>query len=90
MRIPLAWAEINPDKSDNVGATPLSLAAAGGYEEVVKLLPEEDEVNPDKMNHYGKTLLAWGEVSPEKKENSGSTPPPWAADGGCYEIWIEE
>ena len=91
MKIPLPRAEINPDESDNVDATPLSLAASGGYGEVVKLLPEGDEVNPDKLNHYGKTLLAWGEVSPDKQDNSGSPPPPWAADGGCcYEIWIEE
>ena len=49
---------VHPDRSDNYGRTPLTWAAEGGDEGVVKLLLEKD-VNPDRPDDYGQTLLSW-------------------------------
>jgi len=46
--------EINPDKPDNEGDTPLLGAAMQGHESVVKLLLDREDVNangPDKDGH---------------------------------------
>ena len=39
--------EVHPDKPDNDGRTPLSCAAYNGHADVVKILLERVEVNPD-------------------------------------------
>ena len=51
--------EVNPDKLDNGGWTPLLYAVKGGYDGVVKLLLEREEVNPDKPDNGGCTLLSY-------------------------------
>ena len=38
MEMLLGREEVNPDKPDNLGRTPLSYAARSGYEEVVLVL----------------------------------------------------
>ena len=49
--------EVNPDKPDNDGRTPLLHAAWSGHTEVVKMLLDQDEVNPDKPDNDGQTPL---------------------------------
>jgi len=44
---------------DNLGRTPVWWAAKRGYSEVVKLLLEREEVNPNQAdNRYGRTPLS--------------------------------
>ena len=50
--------EVNPDKLDNYGITPLSCAASGGYEGIVNILLGREEVNPDKPDNFGRTPLS--------------------------------
>jgi len=49
----LGREEVNPDKPDNDGQTPLLHAAKQGYEEVVKIIPRREEVNPNTPDYYG-------------------------------------
>ena len=81
---------INPDRPDHYGRTPLSWAAGGGHDGVVKLLLERKEVNPDRPDTGGQTPLSWAaengrdgimklllereEVSPDRPDNGGRTP----------------
>jgi hypothetical protein len=46
------------DSKDNEGRTPLSCAAAGGHEAVVKLLVERDDVDADSKDEHGRTPLS--------------------------------
>ena len=46
MKILLAREEVNPDKPDYFGLTPLMHTALSGREEVVKILLGWEEVNP--------------------------------------------
>ena len=55
----LGREEVNPDKPDEGGQTPLSHAAKNGREGVVKILLRREEVNPDKPDMDGQTLLWW-------------------------------
>ena len=59
MRLLLEREEVNLDKLDSRGRTPLSYAAGSGYEGVVKLLLEWEEVDPDKPDHDGQTPLSF-------------------------------
>ena len=51
--------DINPNKPDKDGKTPLLVAARDGHEGVVKLILGRDEVNPDKPDGHGRTPLWW-------------------------------
>lgn len=53
--------DVEADSKDNDGRTPLSRAAWGGREAVVKLLLERDDVEADSKDEYGWTPLWWAE-----------------------------
>jgi len=71
-------------------ATPLSVAARNGYEEIVKMLLGRDEVNADQPDMFDRTplwgaaragqggvvkiLLGQGSVRPDKPDNACQTP----------------
>jgi len=57
--LPEARCGINPDSKNNLGRTPLSLAAREGYESVVKLLLAKDGADPDFKNNNDRTPLSW-------------------------------
>ena len=59
MEILLGREEINPDKPDNYGQTPLLYAAKYGREGAVKILLRQAEVNPDRPDNYGQTPLLY-------------------------------
>ena len=83
--LPLTRDDIDPDKPDNNGQTPLLWASLNGHEEVVRLLLARDDVNPDKPDNNGRTplwlasfdghegvvrlLLARDDVNPDKPDN---------------------
>ena len=48
----------NPDLQDSYGRTPLSWAARGGHEAVVKLLLETGKVDVESKDEYGQTPLS--------------------------------
>ncbi|KAF3925690.1 Ankyrin-1 [Arthrobotrys entomopaga] len=47
------------DAQDDNGRTPLSYAAEGGYEAVVKILLAKNAVNPDSIDYYERTPLSY-------------------------------
>jgi len=53
----LGLEEVSPDEPNNYGKTPLSHAAEGGREGVVKILLGRGEVNPTKPDNSGRTPL---------------------------------
>ena len=52
-----AKSVINADSKNNNGRTPLSWAAENGYEAVVKLLVEREDVDADSKDRDGRTSL---------------------------------
>ena len=50
---------VNPDKRDQFGRTPLSLAARKGHAGVVKVLLGRGDVDPDMLDNDGRTPLWW-------------------------------
>jgi len=58
VKILLDQEEVNPDKPDNSGHTPLQSAAWGGHEGVVKILLGREEVNPHNVDCDGGTPLS--------------------------------
>ena len=88
--------EIN--QQDYVGCTPLSYAARNEHEGVVKLLLEQENVNPDLQDKIGLTPLAWAaargcegvakllleheNVDPNRLDKNGLVPLGWAAGRG--------
>jgi len=59
IRVLLGWGDVNPDKPDEDGRTPLSQAASCGHEGVVKLLLGRDNVDPDRPDGDGHPPLWW-------------------------------
>ena len=49
--------DVNPDKQDTDGGTPLWWASYNRHEGLMKLLLTQDGVNPDKLDRYGESLL---------------------------------
>ena len=58
MKILLERDDVDPDKPNNWGQTPLWQAAQGGHEGMVKILLERDDVDPDKLDIFGQTPLS--------------------------------
>ena len=46
-------------KKNSMGYTPLAWAALNGHEEVVRILLERDDIDPDKPDEYDQTPLRW-------------------------------
>ena len=83
---------------DFVGYTPLAWAARNGHDEMVKMLLEQEEIDPDKPDNSGQTplsraaggghkgvvhiLLARRGVNPDGPNNYGLTPLLCAAQNG--------
>ena len=55
MKLLLGRDDINPDRPNEYGETPLWSAAWNGHVGVVKLLLGRDNVNPDTPNNFGQT-----------------------------------
>jgi len=86
------------DTMDLSGRTPLAWAARGGHEEVVKILLQRGEANPNKSDNEGRTplshaachghegvvkvLLGRGEVSPDQPTTWGQKLLSWATQYG--------
>ena len=89
---------VDADSKDESGRTPLSRAAAGGHEAVVKLLVEIAGVDADSKDNRGRTPLSWAAaegheavvklllatagVDADSGDKRGRTPLSWAAQGG--------
>ena len=56
-KLPFSRKEVNLDSRGDEGQTPLSRAAEGGHEGIVKLLLER-KANPDLADNYGQTPLS--------------------------------
>ena len=90
MKLLLEREDVSPDRPENCGRTPLSLAATSGNEGVVKLLLERENVSPDRPANSGRTplffaagnghegvvklLLEREDVNPNMPDNDGRTP----------------
>ena len=86
----------------NCSRTPVSRAAMGGHEGVVKILLGRDDVNLNEPDRYGQTplcwaaenghagvvkiLLGWGNVNPDKPDKLGRTPLWWASQRGHADV----
>ena len=58
VRILLSEDDIEADKPDKYGRTPLLLAARNGNEEMVRMLLGRNDVNPNKPDLDGRTSLS--------------------------------
>ncbi|KAF2466052.1 uncharacterized protein BDR25DRAFT_185539, partial [Lindgomyces ingoldianus] len=92
------------DSKDGEGRTPLSWAAGGGREAVVKLLAGRDDVEADAKDGDDQTPLSWAarggheavvkllverdDVEADSKDGYGRTPLSWAAEGG-HEVVVK-
>ena len=88
----------NVDLKDRAGRTPLSIAAERGYEKVVKLLLERNDVDPNSWDVYQRSpvsyaveeghekiaevLLKRNDVEADSKDNENKSPLLWAAGIG--------
>ena len=95
-RLLLERSDVNPDRADNTGRTPLSWAASYGRGEMVKMLLERSDVTPDTPDEKGRTPFWWAvrygnlevmetllesdNVDPDAADNSGQTPLSFATE----------
>jgi len=99
-RLLLERSDVNPDRADKTGRTPLSWAASYGREEVVEMLLERSDVTPNTPDERGRTPFSWAvmcgnveaaetllerdDVRPDAADNTGRTPLSWAAIYGYH------
>jgi len=77
----LGREEVNPDRPDNIGRTPLSYAAEGRYKNGL--------YRPRRENtRVVKILLGQGNVNPDRPDNCGRTPLSYAAQRGLGTVAI--
>jgi len=90
--------DVNPDRGDESGKTPLSWAASGGHEEIVRLLLERKYANPNQADPDGLTplplaaegghddvvdvSLEWNDVCPAILDHENQPPPSLAPPNG--------
>ena len=90
------------NSGDFWGQTPLAWAARNGHDDVVKMLLEFEQVDPNKTNDDGLTPLALAAqekhagvveillgregVQPDRSDDDRRTPLMWAADAGAEEV----
>jgi len=102
VRILLGRNDVNPDRADKRGRTPLSWAAEYQREESVRMLLERNDVNPHSPDKSGRTPLSWAaeygreecvrmllerdDFNPNSADKSGRTPLSWAAENGHHKI----
>jgi len=102
VRILLGRSDVNSDRADKCGRTPLSWAAGLGRGETVRMLLERHDVNPDSPDKRGRTPLSWAaeygreesvrmllerdDVNPHSVDKSGRTPLSSAAKNGHEKI----
>jgi len=54
----LGRCDVNPEKFNVYGQTPLTCAAWKGHEGVVKILLGREDINPDRPDGYGRAPLS--------------------------------
>jgi len=102
VRMLLGRKDVNPDRADKRGRTPLSWAAEYGREESVRMLLERDDVDPHSADKSGRTPLSWaaknghdkivGMLSqlnaahPDTVDESGQTPFPRPTENGLLTV----
>ena len=90
IEILLGRNDVNHNKPDKYGTTPLCWAAYNGHEGVVKTILRRDDINPNNTDVDGETPLFWAayhgyegvvkvllgrdDVEPDKPDNRGQTP----------------
>ncbi|KAH0556074.1 hypothetical protein GP486_005987 [Trichoglossum hirsutum] len=98
----LSLGDIGADAKDVYGRTPLSWAAIGGHEAVVRLLVERDDVKADSKDRRDRTPLSYsaeeghemviqllvdrGDIEADSRDKYGRTPLCFAAGQGSWEV----
>ena len=88
--------DIDPDRQDDYGRTPLSYAAESGHTELVKALSSDGRVDLDRQDNEGRTALSYAaqnghtevvkallsdcRVDPNRQDAFGRTPLSQAAE----------
>lgn len=81
MNILLELEDVNPDKPNGDGITPLHCAAFWGYEGVMRILLRRDDVNPDRLDRGGQTPRSLAAGSGHAGVVALLSPPASAAPG---------
>jgi len=73
VKILLKREEVNPDRSDNDGWTPLAFAASRGHAGVVKVSLEQEVANPGKPDNGCETQISHAALTGQGSENTTRT-----------------
>ena len=100
VKLLLSRSDVNPDKPDENGRTPLWWASDSGRGAVAELLLAKNNVSPDRSDNYGQApllracfcgseevvrlLLERHDVNPSKPDYRGQTPLSLASSGYGY------
>jgi len=75
VKILLGREDVNPNKQDNKGQTPLMAAASWGGHEGVEMPLERQEATSDKPGHHGQTALVFACIKDHKRVIDPPEPP---------------